>query len=78
MMALRYCRYGAKPPIGVWKTIDDNTGEAKSHVEILRKAVSSTERSLNRNHPDKICEEMPIPEKGLGPGHAGHREPGAL
>ncbi|HHS95446.1 MAG TPA: DUF2147 domain-containing protein, partial [Phaeodactylibacter sp.] len=21
-------------PIGVWKTIDDETGEAKSHVEI--------------------------------------------
>lgn len=24
----------AQSPIGVWKTVDDNTGEAKSHVEI--------------------------------------------
>jgi uncharacterized protein (DUF2147 family) len=25
----------AQSPVGVWKTIDDNTGEAKSHVEIF-------------------------------------------
>lgn len=25
----------AQSPIGVWKTIDDNTGEARSHIEIF-------------------------------------------
>ena len=24
----------AQSPVGIWKTVDDNTGEAKSHVEI--------------------------------------------
>jgi uncharacterized protein (DUF2147 family) len=27
----------AQSPIGVWKTIDDKTGQAKSHVEIYQK-----------------------------------------
>ncbi len=27
----------AQSPIGVWKTIDDETGKAKSHVEIFEK-----------------------------------------
>lgn len=27
----------AQSPVGLWKTIDDNTGEAKSHVEIYEK-----------------------------------------
>lgn len=28
----------AQSPIGVWKTIDDETGKAKSHVEIFKKS----------------------------------------
>lgn len=28
----------AQGPIGVWKTIDDETGDAKSHVEIYEKS----------------------------------------
>lgn len=29
--------YAQNSPIGTWKTIDDGTGEAKSHVEIFEK-----------------------------------------
>ena len=36
LFALPICLF-AQSPVGVWKTIDDETGEAKSHVEIFEK-----------------------------------------
>ncbi|MEL7220528.1 MAG: DUF2147 domain-containing protein [Bacteroidota bacterium] len=37
IMALTTLGVAAQSPIGVWKTIDDETGQAKSHVEIYEK-----------------------------------------
>ena len=53
-------------PIGTWKTIDDNTGEAKSHVEIYEnggKLYGKIAKLLKSSH-DKACEECPGKKKG--------------
>jgi uncharacterized protein (DUF2147 family) len=45
-------------PAGVWKTIDDATGEAKSHVEIYEqngKYYGKVVKLLQRE-PDTLCE----------------------
>jgi uncharacterized protein (DUF2147 family) len=46
-------------PAGVWKTIDDSTGEAKSHVEIYEqdgKYFGKVTKILTENR-DAVCEE---------------------
>lgn len=47
----------AQTPVGVWKTVDDNTGEAKSHVEIYEqggKYFGKIVKLLQRD-PDTKC-----------------------
>jgi len=34
---------GAQSPIGTWKTVDYDTGEARSYVEIYEKAASCSD-----------------------------------
>jgi uncharacterized protein (DUF2147 family) len=49
-------------PVGVWKTIDDETGEAKSHVEIYKADDGSYEGKITRllrSPQDKKCAECP-------------------
>lgn len=48
----------AQTPIGIWKTIDDVTDEAKSHVEIYEEngKVYGKITKLLRKAPDTICE----------------------
>ena len=50
-------------PIGMWRTIDDNTGEARSHVEILEEAdgtLSGYIRHLtDETRRDALCEVCP-------------------
>ena len=46
-------------PIGIWKSIDDKTGEAKSHIEIYEengKLYGKIVKLLQRS-PDTICEK---------------------
>ncbi|TPN89265.1 DUF2147 domain-containing protein [Aquimarina algicola] len=46
--------------IGKWKTIDDNTGEAKSIVKIYKegnKIYGKIERILNEERRKRLCEE---------------------
>ena len=45
-------------PIGVWKTIDDVTGEAKSHIEIYEQndMLHGKVVKLLQRGPDTICE----------------------
>ncbi|MFD2561988.1 DUF2147 domain-containing protein [Aquimarina rubra] len=46
--------------IGKWKTIDDNTGEAKSIVEIYKKGskiYGRIARILKESDRDKLCKE---------------------
>lgn len=48
-------------PEGVWKTIDDNTGEARSHIEVYQqngKYYGKIVRLL-RKGPDTVCEKCP-------------------
>jgi len=46
-------------PAGVWKTIDDNTGEAKSHVRIYEQdgAYYGKIIKLLQREPDAVCKE---------------------
>lgn len=46
-------------PVGIWKTVDDKTGEAKSHVEIYSsggKLYGKITRLLLKS-PDTVCEK---------------------
>lgn len=49
----------AQSPIGTWKTIDDNTGEARSHVEIYEQdgKVYGKIVKLLQSDPGTLCEE---------------------
>ena len=52
-------------PIGIWKTIDDNTGEAKSHIEIYTQngMLFGKVTKLLLSDPDTICEKCPGKKK---------------
>ena len=56
----------AQSPIGVWKTIDDNTGEAKSHIEIYEQGgkLNGKIAKLLLSPPDKICDNCTGKKKG--------------
>jgi uncharacterized protein (DUF2147 family) len=49
----------AQSPVGVWKTIDDDTGEAKSHVEIYKQNGEYFGKivKLLKSDPGKTCDE---------------------
>lgn len=52
-------------PIGVWKTVDDKSGEAKSHVEIYQqqgKLYGKIIKVLKKDAAE-ICEECPGKKK---------------
>lgn len=48
-------------PEGIWKTIDDKTGEAKSQVEIFKKDGKFHGKvvKLLKSSPDKKCDKCP-------------------
>ncbi|MFK7809480.1 MAG: DUF2147 domain-containing protein [Saprospiraceae bacterium] len=52
-------------PIGIWKTIDDETGEAKSHVEIYEDSgvLYGKIVKLLQNSEDTVCENCPDEKK---------------
>ena len=49
----------AQSPSGVWKTIDDGTGEAKSYVQIFEQSGEYYGKvvKLLKSDPDTICDE---------------------
>jgi uncharacterized protein (DUF2147 family) len=51
----------AQSPLGVWKTIDDETGEAKSHIEVFEQGgkVYGKVVKLLKSAPDKKCDKCP-------------------
>ena len=61
---------GGKTCIGVWKTVDDETGKARSHVRIWEekgKFYGKVEKLLNRTADeavDPICNNCPGDRKG--------------
>lgn len=57
---------GQSTPIGVWKTIDDNTGEAKSHIEIYETEDGKFQGKiikLLQVAEDTTCEACPDDKK---------------
>ena len=52
-------------PIGIWKSVDDKTGEAKSHLEIYEEKGKLFGKivKLLRKGPDTICEKCPGAKK---------------
>ncbi|MBR9922323.1 MAG: DUF2147 domain-containing protein [Bacteroidetes bacterium] len=57
--------FGQDSPVGIWKTIDDETGEAKSHVEIYEKdgVYHGKIVKLLQVAADKTCDECPGDKK---------------
>lgn len=55
----------AQSPVGIWKTIDDETGAAKSHVEIFEKNGKFYGKivKLLQREPDVVCIECPGAKK---------------
>lgn len=55
----------AQSPVGVWKTIDDETGAAKSHVEIYEKDGKLYGKivKLLQREPDVLCVPCPGAKK---------------
>ena len=51
----------AQTPIGVWKTIDDETGEAKSHVQVYEQngQIFGKVVRLLKSAPDRKCDKCP-------------------
>lgn len=51
----------AQSPVGVWKTIDDDTGEAKSHVQIYAQdgLFFGKVVRLLKSAPDRKCDKCP-------------------
>lgn len=56
----------AQSPVGTWKTIDDNTGEAKSHVEIYEEngQYFGKVTQLLLKPADTVCEKCKGDKKG--------------
>lgn len=52
-------------PEGTWKTIDDKTGEAKSHIQIYEEGGKYYGKivKLLRKGPDTVCENCPGAKK---------------
>lgn len=51
----------AQRPVGIWKTIDDKTGEAKSYIEIYESnhKYFGKINKLLKSEPTKKCEKCP-------------------
>ncbi len=51
----------AQSPFGVWKTVDDETGEAKSHVRIYEQGgqLYGQVVQLLKASPDRKCDKCP-------------------
>lgn len=63
--AVTAAAWAQSSPIGIWKTIDDETGEAKSHVEIYQQDGKYYGKivKLLRKGPETVCEKCPGDKK---------------
>ena len=57
--------FAQKSPVGIWQTVDDNTGEARSHVEIYEKDGKFYGKiiKLLQSEPHTTCSECPGEKK---------------
>lgn len=59
-MAMPETAMAADTPVGVWKTIDDETGEAKSHVEIYEREGKLYGKVIKLlRDPGATCDKCP-------------------
>ncbi len=51
----------AQSALGIWKTVDDETGEAKSHIQVYEQngQVFGKVVRLLKSSPDKKCDKCP-------------------
>ncbi len=65
LLASTTALFSQASPIGIWKTIDDKTGEAKSHVEVYEQndQVYGKIVKLLLKAPDTVCEKCPGAKK---------------
>ena len=64
-LMLNVSAFAQSSPLGTWKTIDDATGDAKSHVEIYEengKLFGKVTKLLQRD-PSTLCEKCPGDKK---------------
>ncbi|MEL7020811.1 MAG: DUF2147 domain-containing protein [Bacteroidota bacterium] len=56
----------AQSPVGTWKTIDDNTGKARSHIEIFEQGDKLYGKivKLLESPADKLCDQCSGDKKG--------------
>lgn len=66
VLATALAVFAQSAPTGVWKTIDDETGEAKSHVEIYKEdgKYHGKITKLLLSPQDKVCEACTGSRKG--------------
>lgn len=61
LLFLSVCAMQAQTPVGTWKTIDDKSGDAKSHIEIYKangKYFGKITKLL-KSEPTKKCANCP-------------------
>lgn len=57
----------AQSVLGIWKSIDDETGKAKSHIEVFEKdgkVYGKVVKILNEARKDALCDDCPGDKKG--------------
>ncbi|MBL7814938.1 MAG: DUF2147 domain-containing protein [Saprospiraceae bacterium] len=68
VFVLAFLGLQAQSPIGVWKSIDDETGEAKSHVQLYQengKMYGKVIAFLRKNtDPNRVCDKCTDWRKG--------------
>lgn len=68
IFAILFLGLNAQSPIGVWKSIDDETGEAKSHVNLYQengKMYGKVVAMLRKNvDPNRVCDKCTDWRKG--------------
>ena len=66
IFALLNVQLFAQNPVGICKTIDDKTGEAKSHIEIYKSGNKYFGKivKLLKSEPTKKCDKCPGSKKG--------------
>lgn len=55
----------AQTPVGIWKTVDDNTNEAKSHIEVYEQGGKLYGKivKLLTTDPSELCDKCPGDKK---------------
>lgn len=55
------CLLPAQSAIGTWKNIDDETGQAKGHIQVYEQGgqIFGKVVKILTDHPDRLCDKCP-------------------